>query len=145
MTEWQGRPAFILAGGPSVDRLDLSRLAGHRVVAINSAWRSRPQADLLFYADSRWWSALGRSALGAGGEKFGGEIVTVRPASAPARARVRQKISPANGLSTNPSMLAMEQTAVSGAINELVHRGSAPLFLLGVDGRTGASGKRHHH
>jgi hypothetical protein len=148
MGEWARRPAFILAGGPSVDRLDLTRLSGQLVIAINSAWRSYPQADMLFYGDARWWRELGRKALGDNGEGFAGEIVTPAP-ERPKRASLRRKVSlrrqERDGLADNPREIAMRHSSVSGAINEAVHRSASAIFVLGLDGRTDADGRRHHH
>lgn len=53
--DWQGEAVAILGGGPSMEGLDVSALAGCRVIAINDAFRIYPTADLLYFCDRRWW------------------------------------------------------------------------------------------
>jgi hypothetical protein len=137
--EWEQLPVFILGGGPSVERLDLSKLDGHKVIAVNSAWRTYRAADVLFFADGRWWREYGRSLPG-----FSGQIVTTA-AERPQQSLRRRKVSPKRGIARQPDELALDKSSVSGAINEAVHRGSELIVLLGVDGKLGAGGKRHHH
>lgn len=139
--------AFILAGGASVAGLDLSFLAGHYVVAINSAWKSYPAADALFFADYRWWKDPKLRPDG-----FGGLIVTIEPFPDGARLRKEgravetfQKIDPALGISRDPAKLALNRSSVTGAINWLWHHGFRLIGLLGVDGKVAADGRRHHH
>lgn len=53
---WEGRPAFILGGGPSLAEADVDALHGRgAVVAVNNAFRLAPWADLLYVADARWF------------------------------------------------------------------------------------------
>lgn len=142
--EWAGEVVFILAGGPSVENLNLSLLQGRRVIAINSAWRTYPTADVLFFADDRWWRELGKIALGGNGEGFAGELLTTSK-SRPPRATFRKRSNPKEGLSSKPDTLAMERTSVSAAINEAVHRGARLIVLLGVDGKFSQDGRTHNH
>lgn len=51
---WNGERCFILGGGPSLNDVDVSRLDG-RVIAINNAYLKAPKADVLYFADSRWY------------------------------------------------------------------------------------------
>jgi hypothetical protein len=138
--EWRQEPVFILGGGPSVNGLDLTQLEGHKVIAINSAWRTYKAADVLFYADGRWWREYGKNSSG----EFSGQVVTTA-SERPRNAITRKKVSPRLGLANNPGELALDKSSVSGAINEAVHRGSDLIVLLGVDGKLGEGGKRHHH
>jgi len=139
--EWDHEPVFILAGGPSVGGLDLSRINGHRVIAVNSSWRTYRAADAIFYADGRWWREYGKHLSLSG---FSGQIITTAK-ERPRQALMRKRVPPARGIAKNPDQLAVEKSSVSGAINEAVHRGSKLIVLLGVDGKLGAGGKRHHH
>ncbi|MER9937423.1 methyltransferase domain-containing protein [Mesorhizobium sp. M0088] len=133
--EWAGETVFILAGGASVLDLDLSPLKGRRVIAINSAWKTYPQADVLFFADTRWWTKYH--------PEFGGLIVTTC-AWSDKRIKNLKKIAPAKGISTKPDALALETTSVTGAINLAGHFGASRIVLLGVDGQI-VKGQRHHH
>ncbi|AEH88191.1 methyltransferase domain-containing protein [Mesorhizobium opportunistum] len=132
---WRGETVFILAGGASVLGQDLSALAGSHVIAINSAWRTYPHADVLFFADSRWWTKFHPD--------FAGLIVTTCEWS-DKRIRNLKKIAPGKGLAESPDRLALQTTSVTGAINLAVHFGAARIVLLGVDGQI-VQGRRHHH
>lgn len=51
---WAGEPAFIIGGGPSFDPAIAPRLHG-RIFAINWAFRVRPDADVVFWIDERFF------------------------------------------------------------------------------------------
>jgi hypothetical protein len=53
--EWTGETCYIIGGGPSVLKTDTTNLPG-RIIATNEAGLTvRPDADVLFFADLRWW------------------------------------------------------------------------------------------
>jgi ADP-heptose:LPS heptosyltransferase/SAM-dependent methyltransferase len=134
--DWEGETAFILAGGPSVKQLDLSLLKGRRVIAINSAHLSYPGADILFYADARWWTELGSK------EGFTGQIMTTGGIGPKDAVRLL-KVDPSKGLATRPTEVALSSSSVTGAANILAHKGVKRIVGLGIDGKT--SSRRHHH
>lgn len=43
-----------MGGGQSLQTVDIPRLRG-RIIAINEAYAIRPDADILYFADARWW------------------------------------------------------------------------------------------
>lgn len=61
--EWVGLPCVCVAPGPSlsVPQLEMIRewrlRNGCRVIAINDNYRCMPWADVLYFADHRWWEA----------------------------------------------------------------------------------------
>lgn len=136
--EWAGETVFVLAGGPSVADLDLSPLAGRRVIAINSAHLSWPMADIVFYADARWWTDLGSK------ESVRAARIVTTGAAGPASGLHLVKVEPSPGIALDPCRVALRRTSVSGAINLAVHLGAARVVLLGVDGGL-VNGRRHHH
>jgi ADP-heptose:LPS heptosyltransferase/SAM-dependent methyltransferase len=141
--EWESETAFVLAGGASVKDLDLSPLKGRRVIAINSAVLAWPDADILFFADARWWSDpphRWKADIGA----FAGRFVTTSGGGPPGVTRL-MKVDPKDGIATQPTQLALARTSVTGAINLAVHLGCRRVVLLGVDGRNSEDGSRHHH
>lgn len=141
--EWAGETGFVLAGGASVKLLDLSLLKGRRVIAINSAVLAYPDADILFFADARWWSDPAkrwRADIGS----FTGRVVTTSNVGPPGTLRLT-KIEPTHGLATKPDQVALSRSGVTGAINILVHLGCKRIVLLGVDGKVSTDGRRHHH
>ncbi|ESY72526.1 hypothetical protein X740_33225 [Mesorhizobium sp. LNHC221B00] len=137
--DWEGETVFVLAGGPSVLDLDLSLLKGRRVIAINSAHLSYPDADALFYADSDWWTRVGVRE-----PAFAGEIFTTNALGGPAAVNRLVKVD-AGGISASPGRIRISATSVSGAINIATLRGAGRVVLLGVDGCFGPGGRRHHH
>ncbi|MDX8513536.1 methyltransferase domain-containing protein [Mesorhizobium captivum] len=141
--DWEGQPVFILAGGPSVLGHDLSLLRGQRVIAINSAHLTYPGADVLYYTDDDWWTHVGSKE-----PAFAGEIITTSGIGPKAPRLVTRLIkqSPDKGFSQNSERCAVSATSVSGALHVAVHKGGGPaIFVMGVDGKVGADGRRHHH
>jgi len=137
--EWKGETVFIIAGGPSVASLDLSALAGRRVIVINSSWAVYPKADLLFFADSRWWG-VNRPAVEAG---FAGRIATCANGAPGKRVLRLYRIDGQHGLSNLKNTVCVGRTSLQGAINLAVHLCVARIVLVGADG--GPVGKKTHH
>lgn len=55
-TMMEGEAVFVIGGGPSVKGFDFSRLKGRRIIAVNNAgFDLVPWADVLFWADARWF------------------------------------------------------------------------------------------
>lgn len=136
---WPGETVFILASGPSLLKLDLSRLTGRRVIAVKSSWVHYPSADVLFFADGRWWrQAQLRPA------EFAGEIYTSAAGVGDKRVKQLNRIQ-AERLSPDPNTVAGARTSTTGAINIAVHKGAAKIVLLGVDAKRAPDGRRHSH
>ncbi|TIM09145.1 hypothetical protein [Mesorhizobium sp.] len=139
--EWEGETVFILASGPSVLDLDLSLLTGRRVIAVKSSWLHWPAADVLFFADGRWWL---EKRLRPSADAFAGLIVTTAMEIGDPRVKRIKKIDPKH-LSAKPSEVALARTSTTGGINLAIHFGAKRIVLLGVDGKLGADGRRHSH
>lgn len=139
---WPGETAFILAAGPSTTSLDLSKLNGRKVIAVKSAWKVYPDADVLFFADGRWWR---EKALRPGEKEFSGLIVTTAQEIGDPRVSRLQKLDPSHGFLTNPSQVALARSSTTGAMNLAIHFGATKLVLLGVDAKPAPDGRRHNH
>ncbi|TJU81366.1 MAG: hypothetical protein E5Y15_21270 [Mesorhizobium sp.] len=139
--EWEGETVFILASGPSVLDLDLSLLTGRRVIAVKSSWLHWPAADVLFFADGRWWR---EKQLRPSADAFAGLIVTTATEIGDPRVKRIKKINPTH-LSAKPGEVALARTSTTGAINLAIHFGAKRIVLLGVDAKLGANGQRHSH
>jgi len=48
---WDGGECFILGGGPSLRVEQVSSLQGHRVIAVNQAYKLGNWIDVLFFGD----------------------------------------------------------------------------------------------
>ena len=143
--DWQGETAFIVAGGTSVKDLDLSKLRGRRVIVVNSSYESYPAADILFFADVRWFEEHKKEeAFWA----FKGRRVTVSRTIKDVEGRPlldRLTRYPQPGLASDRSGAIAHRTSLQGAMNVAAHKGVARIVLLGADMRRGADGVSHHH
>ena len=56
---WKGRTAYILGGGPGLLAVDLERLRGERIVAVNNAFKVAPFSEICYFKDFVWfgWNA----------------------------------------------------------------------------------------
>lgn len=52
---WKGQAAFCIAGGASLTREQVAHSKGHKVIAINNAYKLAPWADILYACDKQWW------------------------------------------------------------------------------------------
>lgn len=52
---WPNKTAVIIGGGPSLKNFDLTGISRFNTIVVNKAFNLHPQADILFYADTRWW------------------------------------------------------------------------------------------
>lgn len=144
----RGETAFILAGGPSLAGQGAERLAGRRVIAVNSSYIAHPFADYLFSAD-RPWLYEHRAAIEG---PWRGRVVTVTNAiDWEGLLHLRQLAPPSPGkaggvaISTDPRALSVRRTSLHGAINLAVLLGAKRIVLLGADGGRDSEGRTHHH
>ncbi|HDZ74382.1 MAG TPA: hypothetical protein ENH55_16790 [Aurantimonas coralicida] len=145
---WPGETVFILGGGPSLAGQGAQRLAGRRVIAVNSSYIAHPFADYLCSAD-RPWLYEHRAAL----EKaWRGRVVTVTDAiDWDGLLHLRQVAPPIPGkaggvaISTDPRALSVRRTSLQAAINLAVLLGAKRIVLLGADGGRDSEGRAHHH
>lgn len=150
--EWRGETVFVLGGGTSVLQQDLSLLRGRRVIAVNSSYETYPDADVLYFADRRWWidhmkrpaylAFKGRKVTCSAVDIGGSEVYRLRriiPNFDPSRG----KLGP--GISTDPGAVVSNRTSLQGAINVASHYGAARIVLLGADMCRAKDGRTHHH
>jgi hypothetical protein len=128
---WPDGECFILGGGPSLANVDVGRLKGRRVIAVNQAFRLGAWIDVLFFGDCRWWNANQADLL-----KFAGLKVTtcIQHVDKPGIKVVKRRNSP-QGLSFDPGTLAWNLSSGACAINLAVHLGVKRIVLLGFDMR----------
>lgn len=137
---WEGETAYILAGGPGLDLIELERLKGARVIAINYSFLKVPWADVVYGTDENFWMAMiddvSASAL----------KVTVAPGAPDGVLKLEN--TGLCGLEENPTGLRIGWTSTYAAINLAVHSGATRIVLMGTDmrvveGRTHWSGYPH--
>lgn len=124
---WEEETAYILAGGPGLDLIDLERLKGANVIAINFSFLKAPWADVVYGTDENFWVAMvddvGTSAL----------KVTVAPGAPKGVLKLRN--TGLCGLEEEPTGLRIGWTSTYAAINLAVHFGANKIVLMGVDMR----------
>ena len=128
---WSNADCFILGGGPSLKEIDVSRLTGSRVIAVNNAYRLGSWIDVLYFGDCRWYNWHKKELL-----QFAGLKVTTceQHVDKPGIKVVRRKNAP-HGLQTNPAFLGWNLSSGACAINLAVHLGAKRIVLLGYDMR----------
>lgn len=147
--EWDGETCFIVAGGPSVLSQPIERLRNRRVIAINSAVRTAPFADVLFFGDVRWWrddhkhrkkTTIGMTAVAESGFKGSIYYGNVAKVGHPVTCLIKQ-IPPT--FTPDRRHVMYFRSSVTGALSIAAAAGAARAVLLGVDGRD--MGGRHHN
>lgn len=143
--EWEGKTAFLICGGMSVNLANLETLRGRRVVVVNSAVYTAPWADILFFADYETWGGDHKTAV----KSFEGRRISASWGSVHCEyIEFLRRPKPADvppGLSSDPGEVFVRHTSARGAINLLCHLGVKTIVTLGLDGGPDASGKTHHH
>lgn len=135
-----GETIYILGGGPSLRLLDVSRLAGKRVIALNTSWEVKPDADVLLAPDRRWWRWNKGKVDG-----FRGALrITTQP-EAPKGVHL-MRYGGRGGFSLEADRLNGRNAGMQG-INLAFHLAgpSGRAVLLGFDLKTDAAGATHWH
>ena len=129
---WRNETVFILGGGPSLAKIDCASIRG-RVIALNNAYLLRPDADMLYFADRRWYR-WNKDDL----HRFAGNLIVSR-SFIPERDggyRVHDikwiGRSIENDLSRYPDQIA-GWCSGSNAVNIAFLAGAARVVLLGFD------------
>lgn len=132
---WQGKPAFVLASGPSLTEADVQRVKdvaqprGWPVLVTNTTFKLARWADVLFFHDRTWWKVHGLTVK----RTFPQVCVTIDGVRDP-----QVLIMPKNLINTY-------RNSGSGAISFAVYAGCHKVILLGLDGKFAADGTRHWH
>lgn len=149
---WVGETAFVIAGGPSVDFEDVTKLRGRRVIVVNSSYEIAPDfAAYCFFGDLRWWELHSeRPAFKA----FKGRFVSCSRSAHGEGLLKLNRIAPninekaggiGPGLSLDPRSVVCQRTSLQGAMNLAFHLGAAKIVLVGADMGRAADGRSHHH
>lgn len=139
---WPNSTVVVVGGGPSLLDLDLTPLRASKapVIACNNAFRLVPWAQVIYFADSRWWRWNGADVdmdsgkyrvVTAGGAVFDDERIQ----------RLRREYNVA--LATEPNAVAGPDSG-SMAMNLAYHYGASRIILLGFDMRF-SGGQAHWH
>ena len=151
--DWKGQTCVILAGGPSLRKMDLLSVfvakPKVRVITINDSWRLAPRADALFFTDAQWWHYQTAKNLRTvyGSQSFH-ELIYQGFWVSSARAFEDHPqvhylhLTGQRGLETNPEGLRHGSNSGYAAINLAYLYGATKIILLGYDMKV--SGMRTH-
>lgn len=125
---WNGDTVYIIGGGPSLKDFDWSRLSGKKIIAINRAFQVLPNADVLYWTDSRFYKWYKKEI-----DNFKGLKVTCRPIlDNPGDIIV---LKPTSSLKFDDRMntISSGNNSGFGAINLAIKLGAKKIYLLGYD------------
>ncbi|MHC5035412.1 MAG: hypothetical protein ACYTFZ_10285 [Planctomycetota bacterium] len=128
---WPRGECFILGGGPSLRLIDVERLRGRRVIAVNQAYQLGKWIDVLFYGDCRWLLWNQKELLDWPGLKV--TCCEAHNGKPGIRAVLRE--SRPFGICRDPSRVSWNLSSGAAAINLAVHFGVRRIVLLGYDMR----------
>jgi hypothetical protein len=126
---WLNNECFILGGGPSLKHIDVGRLKGKRVIAVNNAYLLGEWIDVCFFNDMGWFRMHKTGLLGFAGLKV---TTNIKCRNEPGIRVMCKRTSP-YGIATDPGILSWNKSSGACAINLAVHFGVRRIVLLGFD------------
>lgn len=131
---------IVAATGPSLTREVAEQCRGHRVIAVNDAYRLLPFADVLYACDEKWWN-LHKGCPSFAGEKWSSHSVADNPKLECAK---RWGLNLVAGraeefFSTDPALIHYGSSSGYQGINFAIHRLAGArrrIVLVGFDMRT---------
>jgi len=125
---WEGETIYIIGGGPSLKNFNFMGLVGSRVIAVNKAMYAYPNADVLFWTDSRFYTWYKNDI-----DNFQCLKYTLKSANQyTADVKILRKGAP-HGLEEGTDTLAHGNNSGYAAINLAYHLGAKRIVLLGFD------------
>ena len=135
---WLGETVYIIGGGPSLIGFNWNNLTGKRTIAINKSILSYPNADVLYWTDSRVYGWYKKDI-----DKFKGLKYTIRHhATYSTDIRVLRK-GDKFGLEESKDALCHGNNSGYAAINLAYLLGVKRILLLGYDMHN--DGKKGHY
>lgn len=131
---WNEATVFILGGGPSLGRVDLSRLHGQRVIAVNNAYQLGPW-PVMFYGDHRWFLLHSERLAQFPGLKITTSTQQQGELGRSIGIRVVDKAKGPFGIQKTPKVVSWNKSSGACAINVAVHLGAKKIVLFGFDMR----------
>jgi len=125
---WNDEVVYIIGGGPSLKDFDWNKLKGKKVIAINRAFQVLPEADVLYWTDSRFYRWFKNDI-----DSFKGLKVTCR--DAPGNPGDITVLKPTSNIviDLRPDYIATGNNSGFGAICLAAKLGAKRIYLLGYD------------
>ena len=141
-TLWPGATVYILGGGPSLNKVDVGRLRGQRVIAVNHAFKKAPWIDVMYFGDRGFYFAE-REAI----DKFAGLKVTTyrKHGDKPGVLWIKRRTKP-YGIrpESEKHLITWNSSSGATAIGLAAHFGASKIILMGFDMRK-IGGYRNWH
>jgi hypothetical protein len=134
---WKGETVYLLGGGTSLSSFNWDGLLGKRTIAINKSLFTYPNADALYWTDSRFYVWYKRDV-----NKFTGLKYTIRPRRDYEGNVIVVRKGNTQGLEESRDRLAHGNNSGYAAINLAYLLGAKRIILLGYDMKN--DGKRGH-
>lgn len=138
---WPDRTVYIIGGGPSINNIDLERLKGERVIAVNNAYMSgrAPWAPVMYFMDWNWYN-WHKKALA----RWPGLKVTVCDKCKNEGGIRVLKWRHRLGLDEDPRFITRGTCAGYSATSLAAKLGASKIILLGFDMRI-VDGEHNYH
>lgn len=161
---WVGKVVICIASGPSLSEEQLERVKrareadAVRVIVVNDVYLVAPWADVLYFADHRWWqwhkdgvakswpwARFTRDEVRKAFAEFKGQKVTIKHQPMATDLEVLALLNDGpEGLSEKPEGIRTGSNSGYQALNIAVLSGGNPIILLGYDMRFQGS-RTHSH
>jgi len=128
---WTGERCYILGGGPSLKNVDVDRLKGFHVIAINNAFKLGDWIEFMFYGHCGFGLWHGEALSGFLGHKLTTCVYQVDLKFVPKVLKYRRGF----GLSFNPTQVMWNLSSGACAVNVATLLGATEIVLLGYDMR----------
>lgn len=138
-----GGTVLVMGSGPSLTQADVDVVRAHAdaVIAVNDSYKLAPDATILYAGDTHWWG-WHKGVQGihvVGNVKYPAFTGSIKYALGKTPYRDVQVLRRGRqeGLSLEPTTVALGLNSVYQSINVAVHLGATRVILLGVDMRGG--------
>lgn len=140
-------PVFIVGGGASLTEFDWSKLAGHQVMAINKAWRKLKRADVLFFADHRFYRQERDTVPANDFWRFNGKRIVTTLSQLKEHPKI-QYLDPAKIAPRKPRKRALDISCHNSGLQGICAAfalGASNVVLIGFDGTPGRWSDKEHY
>jgi len=127
-TIWEDATVYIVGGGPSLKDFNWNLLKGKNVICVNRAFQVLPDADVLYWTDSRFYK-WHKAEI----DLFKGKKITCRTIPNPPADVTILKSNLARGFDDRPDYITHGNNSGFGAISLAVKMGATKIYLLGYD------------
>jgi len=140
---WTNQTVFIIGGGPSVNKTDLSLIYDRKVIGVNTAFKLGDWVDIGWFGDKKWidWN-----------EKEFKEFKGIKASCNTNNVVLKKydwikyvKRGKPLGIDTTKGFVSWNKSSGNSAINLAYHLGSRRIVLIGFDLKDDEKGNHNYH